>query len=382
MYEIDKANNALISLQNKSFKEAGFEERPHLQQWIAQEPSCLGEDLLIIQEEFQDFSETNERLDLLALDKEGRLVIIENKLDDSGKDIIGQALKYASYCASMTTDQICQIYQKHLHSGNARDLIAEFLDVDDLSEVKLNPGFSQRLFLIAGNFRKEITSAVVWLMEFHFSIKCFRVTLWSQETKGAQEEGNFFLNFEQVIPTQDTEEFRIGLTKKANEEANADEAKKQKYRAFWSELLNALNNTDLELYSKTSPRAHHWMGAQFGMFGFNFVASKTYGRAELYIDRRAKEDIKYAFDCLEAKRKTIEEDFKNASEKLFDGELVWERKDETRASRIKCETSGDVFNRDDWPEMIAFMTDTMVRIERAFREPVEQINAEMKNRPN
>ena len=110
MYEIDKANNALNPLQNKSFKEAGFEERPHLQQWIAQEPSCLGEDLLIIQEEFQGFSETNERLDLLALDKEGRLVIIENKLDDSGKDIIGQALKYASYCASMTTDQICQIY--------------------------------------------------------------------------------------------------------------------------------------------------------------------------------------------------------------------------------------------------------------------------------
>ena len=368
MYEIDKANNALIPLQNKSFNEAGFKERPHLQKWIAQEPSCLGEELLIIQEEFQGFSETNERLDLLALDKEGRLVIIENKLDDSGKDVIGQAQKYASYCASMTTDQICQIYQKHLHSGNARDLIAEFLDVDDLSEVKLNPGFSQRLFLIAGNFRKEVTSAVIWLMEFNLSIKCFKVTLWSQKTHGTQEEGNFFLNFEQVIPTQDTEEFRIGLTKKANE------AKKQKYRAFWSELLNALNNTDLKLYSKTSPRVRHWMGAQIGMFGFNFAASKTYGRAELYIDRRSKEDIKYAFDLLEAKRETIEED--------FDGELVWERKDKTRASRIKCQTNGDVFNRDDWEDMIAFMTEAMVRIERAFREPVEQINAEMKNRPN
>ena len=168
MYEIDQANNSLIPLHNRSFKEAEFSERWHLQKWIAKEPSCLGEDLLIIQKEFQDFLETNERLDLLALEKDGRLVIIENKLDDSGKDVIGQALKYASYCALMTTDQICEIYQKYLQSdnapeqsGNARDLIAEFLDVDDLSEVKLNPGFSQRLFLIAGNFRKEVTSAVV-----------------------------------------------------------------------------------------------------------------------------------------------------------------------------------------------------------------------------
>ena len=201
--------------------------------------------------------------------------------------------------------------------------------------------------------------------------------------KGAQEEGNFFLNFEQVIPTQDTEEFRIGLTKKANEEANnADEAKKQKYREFWGELLNALNKTDSKLYSKTSPRAYHWMGAQKGIFGFNFAATKIFGSAELYIDRRSKEDIKYAFDRLEAKRKTIEEDFENASEKPFDGELVWERKDETRASRIKCETRGDVFNRDDWEDMIAFMTEAMVRLEKAFRKPVEQINAEMKNRPN
>ena len=272
-----------------------------------------------------------------------------------------------------------------MHSGNARDLIAEFLDVDDLSEVKLNPGFSQRLFLIAGNFRKEITSAVVWLMEFHLSIKCFRVTLWSQETKGAQEESNFFLNFEQVIPTQDTEEFRIGLTKKANEEANADEAKKQKYRAFWGELLNVLNDTDLELYngySETKPTVRHWISVEIGIFGFNFAAGKTYGRAELHINGKRKEDNKYAFDCLEAKRKTIEESFENASEKPFAGELVWGRKDKTRPSMIKCETKGDVFNRDDWEDMIAFMTEAMVRIERAFREPVEQINSEMKNRPN
>lgn len=33
-------------------------------------------------------SEGRERLDLLAIDKDGNLVIIENKLDDSGRDVV------------------------------------------------------------------------------------------------------------------------------------------------------------------------------------------------------------------------------------------------------------------------------------------------------
>ena len=48
--------------------------------------------------EFAGFSDTHERLDLLALDKQGSLVLIENKLDDTGRDLTWQVLKYASYC--------------------------------------------------------------------------------------------------------------------------------------------------------------------------------------------------------------------------------------------------------------------------------------------
>ena len=83
MFRIDKGDNSIKPLRARSFSELGFKERQHLQEWIAKYPSCLGEDLLIIQKEFAGFSDTQERLDLLALDKNGRLVIIENKLDDT-----------------------------------------------------------------------------------------------------------------------------------------------------------------------------------------------------------------------------------------------------------------------------------------------------------
>ena len=83
MFLIDREKNQISKLKQRTFSELKFKEREHLQEWIADNPSSLGEDLLIIQKEFSGFNETNERIDLLALDKFGNLVIIENKLDDS-----------------------------------------------------------------------------------------------------------------------------------------------------------------------------------------------------------------------------------------------------------------------------------------------------------
>jgi len=82
MYLINKEENNIEKLEEVSFKSAGFKERQHLQEWIAKNPTSLGEELLIIQKEFSGFDDTNERLDLLALDKRGNLAVIENKLDD------------------------------------------------------------------------------------------------------------------------------------------------------------------------------------------------------------------------------------------------------------------------------------------------------------
>ena len=111
-----------------------------MQEWIDKNPEILAkelgdeEELLIIQKEFSGFDKTNERLDLLALDKNGNLVIIENKLDDSGKDVTWQALKYVSYCSALTKDEIISIYQEYLKNKNLEDdaenNILEHLGVD------------------------------------------------------------------------------------------------------------------------------------------------------------------------------------------------------------------------------------------------------------
>ena len=149
MFRVDRAQNRISRLDRARFGELALREREHLQEWLANQPDAMGEDLLIIQKEFDGFADTRERLDLLAMDGDGQLVVIENKLDDSGRDVAWQALKYAAYVSSLTRTQIINIYQqyldRHAGGGDARQRICEFLEVDSLEEVVLNPGHSQRL---------------------------------------------------------------------------------------------------------------------------------------------------------------------------------------------------------------------------------------------
>ena len=158
MYEVNTRTKELSKIACSSFGQLGFKEREDLQEWIAGNPSCLGEDLLIIQKEFDGFNDTNERLDLLALDKNGDIVVIENKLDDSGRDVSWQALKYVSYCSTLTNQQIVEIYQAYLNKQgideDAQERIAEFLEAESIDEISMNTG-EQRMILIAESSEKK-----------------------------------------------------------------------------------------------------------------------------------------------------------------------------------------------------------------------------------
>lgn len=59
MYQIDRDTNNILRVTERRFSDLGFRERENLQEWIAKNPDVLGEDLLIIQKEFDGFSDTN-----------------------------------------------------------------------------------------------------------------------------------------------------------------------------------------------------------------------------------------------------------------------------------------------------------------------------------
>ena len=84
LYMYDKRKKSLTPCKETEFRSHGLLQRQDLSKWVEQYPAILGEELLIISSEYDRFDKTHERLDLLAIDKEGTLAVIELKRDDTG----------------------------------------------------------------------------------------------------------------------------------------------------------------------------------------------------------------------------------------------------------------------------------------------------------
>lgn len=377
MFTVDHETNRISPVAIKKFSEVGFGERKHLQEWLAHQPNALGEELLIIQKEFDGFDETKERLDLLALDKDGNLVIIENKLDDSGRDVVWQAVKYASYCATLTKAQIVDVYQQYLDKNFTQDtierrdatsLICEFLEAAELDEVKLNLGNSQRLMLVAANFRKEVTSTAIWLLGQGISIQCFKVTPYLLHEQ-------LLINIDQIIPTPEAQELMIGISAKEAEEKNTEVVLKnaQKLRkAYWERLLDVFQKSSCKLYDNISPSMDHWLSAGSGLSScpFRLIFAQKELRVELGLDRAEQAENKFLFDHLFTKKVEIEAAFGN--------ELTWLRLDDKKSSRIQFSCKVDGFNKETWQESIAWHLNEMTKLSHVLKQPLQQAADAMK----
>lgn len=355
MYRIDRATNSIERIARVSFSELSFGERKHLQEWIAASPDCLGEDLLIIQKEFDGFDETRERLDLLALDKQGRLVIIENKLDDTGRDVVWQALKYAAYCSTLKGAQIVDIFSRFLRAGRAEaeTAILDFLEEESLDEVILNKGNEQRVILIAANFRKEVTATALWLLNHRIDVKCFQVTPYRLGSE-------VFLNFEQIIPPPEAADYMIGISEKEAEVTEAEKTERLRYklrREFWAQCLEALKQSKVRLYDNISPSADHWLSAGSGARSCPYVLifNRTEARVHLEFNRPDQHENKRMFDYFHERKAEIES--------AFGTELVWRRMDDKKSSKIEHHADFDGFDKESWPNMIAWLVEYMERLE-------------------
>ncbi|MCZ4215188.1 DUF4268 domain-containing protein [Escherichia coli] len=374
MFKVDQPSNSLQPLQETTFTNAGFTERYHLQEWLAKHPQALtrssDDELLIIQKEFAGFDDTKERLDLLAIDKDGNLVIIENKLDDSGRDVVWQALKYAGYCANLRKEHIVEIFQRYLDQNDpeesrpASDVLAEFLEHESLDEVQINQSRSQRVMMVAANFRKEVTNTALWLMQFNIRVQCFKVTPY-------RYGNDVFIDIRQVIPTPEAESYMIGMAQKEAEEQSTSGELKQSQRlrkAFWTQMLEKFHASDCTLYNNISPSMDHWLWAGSGISGmpYSLIFSKKEIRVELWISRASADINTMALNWLEQHRTSVEE--------VFGNPLEWLSLPGKKACRIQYRQKIDGFQQENWPQMIDWLVEHMTRFENALSPYLPQLN--------
>ena len=161
LFRINPPSKESQSITEVDFAQLGFQERRDIQEWVSANPGILEDELLIVGKEFSGFDKTNERLDLLAVDSDGKVVVIELKRDDSGADAHWQAIKYASYLHHASAGDFIRMLSEHegIPQDTAENKLQQHLGADDLNALN----HDQRIILASHRFAPEVTSAAIWL---------------------------------------------------------------------------------------------------------------------------------------------------------------------------------------------------------------------------
>lgn len=83
-----------------------------LENYLNQDPSLLGEPLLVIGQ--QVVTPHGKRIDLLAIDGDGNLHVLELKRDRTPRDVVAQVLDYGSWVTTLDRDAVVDIANRHL----------------------------------------------------------------------------------------------------------------------------------------------------------------------------------------------------------------------------------------------------------------------------
>ncbi len=207
LFRINPENHESEKITEVEFSQLGFQERRDIQEWIAANPDILDDGLLIIGKEFSGFDRTNERLDLLAVDLDGKLVIIELKRDHTGADAHWQAIKYASYIYRANTEDIIPMLARHekISEEDAADKLLEHLNADDLNGLNND----QRIILASHRFAPEVTSAALWLNEKCSSeelITCIQLIPYHDKKNDL-----LYIQANTIIPMPGAEDYSVGI---------------------------------------------------------------------------------------------------------------------------------------------------------------------------
>lgn len=250
-------------------------------------------------------------VDLVAEDKEGNPVVIENQLAKSDHEHLGKLMTY-------------------LTSLEAKSAI-----------------------WIVSNPRPEHISAIAKLNE--------------------SDLGSFYLLKIEAIRIDDSKPaplitLIVGPSEEGREAGKTKKQFSERHiirKRFWTHLLE-YEKTKTKLHANISPSPWNWIGTSAGLLSgleLSYEVRRYSLDVELYIDKgKDKDEENLAFfERLEKAKEKIET--------AFGGKLEWQRLESRRGCRIKKEITIGGYRDDEtkWPKIHEAAVDAMVRLEKALR---------------
>ena len=265
--------------------------------------------------------------DLVAEDKEGRAVVIENQLEKSDHDHLGKLLTY-------------------LVGLEAR-----------------------RAVWIVADPRPEHVGVIAWLNESSaadfYLLKVEAVRIGDSEPApvltrivGPSEDSR--RKKEMAEPRRPGALRTMRHTFPRRKKKGIAEPERLRYRFFQGLLEYAKSKT--LLHANISPSTESWVAAGAGIAGivFHYWIRKHDARVELYIDTPDREENKRIFGTLRRHKDKIE--------RKFGSPLEWNTKKGRRHCRILKEfDTGGWRDEDDWAAMYEELADAMAKLESAIK---------------
>src|ERR1019366_8018362 len=177
LYELSP--NTIAALTRANFASAGVLERADLQRLLRDHIDVIAPDTLVISEEFSSWDRSDRRIDLLAVDRKARLIVVERKRTTDDRLVDLQALRYAAMVSQMTFDEAVETYRLYLEKrALPNDPAKSLLDFFGWPEAAAGRfGEDVRIVLAAADFNAEVTSTVLWLNERDLDICCVRIQI-------------------------------------------------------------------------------------------------------------------------------------------------------------------------------------------------------------
>jgi hypothetical protein len=352
----------LEAVNQTSFITEGLLERKDLQRLLRNDIRPIGDDLMVIAEEYGDWEESSRRIDLLCLSKEAGLVVVEIKRTEDGGHMELQAIRYAAMVANMTLEQVIDAYgrTKGGDAETARKEILEFLESDSEDDLELIG--QVRIVLVSGNFSTELTTSVLWLNQHDLDITCIRLRPYKLGS-------DILVDATQIIPLPEAEDYAVKVRAREKEKRKVIGKRQEALRKFWSQLIDR-SKTRTALLANRTASTDHWLSAGLGRtgFGLSLVLVKQEGAIECYIRLPGgEEQTLAAFNALKAQKESIET--------AFGGEMLWQDLPGRQGCRISSGwlPGGWTSPESEWAEMQERMIDALIRFEHALKQPIQEL---------
>ena len=233
----------VVPVESMTFIEAGNMKETIIQDYISKRPEILEDGLFTIATEFSGWEGSKRRIDLLALDRDARLVVVELKRTEDAGHADLQAIRYAAMVANMTKDDIIKAHS----ASRSDDEDAAKHSIDRHLERSEKDGIDTarpRIIIASSNFSKELTTSVLWLSNFELEIKCVRLNLYriGSET---------LLDANQIIPLPEAAAYLVNLREREKEERKE---KKERAESFKFSMAGVPEGATLEFSEDNSKK--------------------------------------------------------------------------------------------------------------------------------